>query len=237
MIKLDTENKKIFKLATESFEKIKTFFHDQKEPDITVHVLLSRKDFDKALGRKTPEWMVGVTKNQDIYIMSPEAFEKESSHPRSYFGKVLMHEITHSFVLKINKNNMQWLDEGLALNLADQKKEKPDQKTINFFIKDKNLYKNLDLDTFSTQGGYRISYFLVKYILSRFPKEIIIKLLKIDSSKNKPWKIEEEIEKIIGEFIKKWPPSVSCCGPRLADSSTSLCRSLCSHSPNHLLGR
>lgn len=111
-------------------------FYKFKNLSMVIELFYSRKEFDKKIGYKTPEWLVGFARKNNIYLFSPSVMEKVSSHKKSEIKKILTHEICHIFNDKINKNPLMWVDEGMALLLAGQKKNN------DFAKKDLNLFYN-----------------------------------------------------------------------------------------------
>ena len=116
---------------------------------INVTLLNTRKEINKKLKRKTEGWEVGWVNNRNIvFILSEEKFEKESTHKKEDFWKVLKHEIAHVYLKKIMKNCApEWLCEGIPLFLAKQTKKhvslKESVNAIDYFCKfDKNIYKH-----------------------------------------------------------------------------------------------
>jgi hypothetical protein len=70
---------------------------------INVHLIQSREEFDKTEGHKTADWVVGFTRNDTIYIFDKDKFEKYTSHPKSDFGPVLKHEISHIYYKQLSQ--------------------------------------------------------------------------------------------------------------------------------------
>ena len=94
-------------------------------PSIIVRVHSSRADYDKRLKRKSPDWEIAdASVKNEINILSPTAFEKESPHSKKDFLSVLRHEFAHKFISKLSKNLdiPRWLDEGLAQYVSGQGK-------------------------------------------------------------------------------------------------------------------
>ena len=127
----------IFKKMIEKIKKKLEEFYGFKSPDFSVEICASRKDFEEKTGKKeTPDWLVGFANKGNVYVLSPEAMERESSHKKEEFEQILTHEVCHIFNNEINKNTLTWVNEGTALFLAKQNK-KPNftkENLIKFFM-------------------------------------------------------------------------------------------------------
>ena len=186
----------IFKKMIEKIKKKLEEFYGFKSPDFLIEVCESRKDFEEKTGKKeTPDWLVGFANNRKIYILDPEAMERESSHKKEEFEQILTHEICHIFHYQINKNILTWVDEGVASFVAGQNK-KPD-----FNKEDVNKFFN---GPFDPEKGYRISYWAIKTVFDLGGKEMVLELAKVnrqDSDRG------SRIDKILGmkkdEFIDR----------------------------------
>lgn len=153
-------------------------FYQLKITNLEIELIYSREEFNQIVGRDTPAWMVALSKPDKIYIFSPKAVNDHSSHGKSGLGKTIVHELVHMFNDRINKNLPLWLDEGMALYLADQKKEQDFSKeNWNYFLKH-HLSSRDDVDDFAAHEGYKISYKLVKRILERHGKDKLMSILK-----------------------------------------------------------
>lgn len=158
-------------------------FYKISKPAINIELFYTRKEFNEKIGYKTPIWLVGFAVGNNIYLFSPSVLEKVSNHKKSDFKKVLRHEICHIFNYKLNKNPLMWVDEGIALLLAGQKKGTPTKKDLDFFLNN-FFYKNIKLIDFANHNGYKISYFVTKNIRKKLGKKKLLRLIKI-SYKNK----------------------------------------------------
>jgi hypothetical protein len=144
--------------------------------DLNIHNVRSRDEFDKLLSRKTENWMVGLTRHNDIYILEKDKFDKESIHPKPHYDIVLKHEISHIYFKQLKPDgHPNWLDEGTAFNVANQKSNKP--KEINLKIL-KKYYR------YSDEGIYEVGYFMVEEILINFGKDKLFELIRLKSSQD-----------------------------------------------------
>lgn len=161
-----------------------------------VFFIQSRKDFDRIMGRKTKPWMTGATVNGNIFILDPKKYSKVSVHKRGHFWKVLKHEYAHIYPRALTSagNKPRWLHEGLACYLAKQEKKRPDDKYL------------LDLDRFFDRSGeqiYGVGYFWVKYLIEKYGKAKLLKLLKTIDAKTTKTKFGANFKKIYGFGLNK----------------------------------
>lgn len=179
-------------------EELKTFvaflenYFDIKNLLIKINVLKTREEFNKEIGKKTPDWMVGYTISNNIYVLSPEAFEKESNHKRSEFVQIIKHEISHVFIGNVSPLCLKSLEEGLCLNFAGQNRTALIKKeNFDLFYGNSIFYNLNDQKLFADLQGYQLSYMMVKNLLNKFNKNQITELIKIERT-DRNWKIKIE---------------------------------------------
>lgn len=170
-------------------QKLKKFYKTDIK-DISFEIIYSRKEFNRKIRKNTPSWLVGFFSGHKIYLVSSNIIEKISPHQKSDFKKILIHELCHYYNNKINKNMPIWINEGLALFLAGQKKKKPERLGQNFLIA-KFFSKNINYWSFIENDGYSISYWLIKTIAEKFSKNQLKSVMKIGSSQNDKNKLEK----------------------------------------------
>lgn len=192
--KEDKYSKCIERYIASDLKNLKKFYKISC-PKIDIELFYSRKEFNNRIGRSTPDWLVGFARKNTIYLFSPSIIEKVSSHKKTKVKKILIHELSHIFNNKINKNILTWVDEGTAMFVAKQNKKKDfTKKNLDFFSN--NFFdKDIDLDVFAKNNGYKISYWAIKTFIKKYNKNKLLKLIKVNSKKNN---CEKEIEKIIG---------------------------------------
>lgn len=172
----------VLKEIDRSFEKVKKFFNPSSFP-IKVCLVYSREEFDKFIGKKTASWMVGHTNcpKNEIYLLSPLVFEKESTHRKEDFPKVLTHELTHLFTYQLYPfYEPRWLLEGLAYFVANQSKSDFRQRVkllINndYFLSKIDTTRNWQENLY--HGAYQLSFLWTSFLIKKFGKEKILKLL------------------------------------------------------------
>lgn len=190
---------KYIAIITKNLQK----FYKVKSPKIKIELIYSRKEFNDKLGFKTPRWLVASALKNNVYLFSPSMIEKVSDHKKIEIKKLLTHELCHIFNSKINKNNLIWVDEGIALFIAKQRKNKDyTENNLNYFS-DYYFEKNIKLLSFAANNGYKISYWAVRKIAEKFNSEKLLELLKINPKKKS---CGEKLEKTLGcsekEFIE-----------------------------------
>ncbi|MDD2731873.1 MAG: hypothetical protein PHI53_01605 [Candidatus Pacebacteria bacterium] len=87
-----------------------------------------------------------------------------------------------------------WINEGIALFLANQNKKKDFTKNdLDFFFN--NFFdKNIKLRLFAKNNGYKVSYWAVKTIVKMFNRKKLLKIIRIDYRKNCKQKIEKVLK-------------------------------------------
>jgi hypothetical protein len=91
----------------------------------------TRSEFNKETNReKTASWMVARAdvKQNKIVIFAKDCIEKETTnHKKEEFEVIIKHELVHFLIeQKYGENIPLWIHEGLACNIAEQKKKKVD---------------------------------------------------------------------------------------------------------------
>lgn len=156
-----------------------------------IYLVSSRKDFDLICGYKTEDWIVGTALGYNtLLLLSPESYEKESRHKYSddeYFS-LIKHELSHLFYTIFSKGNgPEWLDEGFAIYLSNQLKERPGK--FKSFLK---YYSSTD------EGVYEESGFVVEGLVKKYGKEKVVGFLKVLPNVNSESDFKEEFEKFFG---------------------------------------
>jgi len=131
----------------------------------------SRKDLDLIWGKKTKKWFVGAFKQGNIYILNPEIFEKESSHKKEEFEKILKHEYCHAYYAQLTKGHCpSWLNEGLACFLSGKElvlKGGYKDKLLNVF----SYFNKTDSDI------YMVGQYWVEFLIKEFGKKKFVNLM------------------------------------------------------------
>lgn len=204
----DEKSDKIIQIIQKKYHLLKNFFGFKVSP-IKINLLYSRAEINKYWGVETPIWICGFIKGKNkIYILSPSVSEKISKHSATSIYKVAIHELVHLFVEKINKKPLSWLNEGLALVLANQIKSNAIKKKDWEFLKKNGFINNpkISWKTFENKSGYQASYILVNFLFNH-KKEKIKELLNINITNKKRGVLIKEMENILNltenEFIRK----------------------------------
>ncbi len=167
---------KIKKQINRSISELNKFYKI-KIPKINIELIYSKTKFDEIIKRKSPNWLVGITIKNKIYIFSPLCMEKYTSHNKKDFNKNLNHEICHLFNMAINKKLPTWIDEGSALYLSKQKKNHSFNKSDWLFFINK-LNSRMTIKTFTDHNGYKIAYHMTDKIVKKRGLKYLLKLIK-----------------------------------------------------------
>ena len=140
-----------------------------------IFLLKDRKTIDAYRGKSTNNWSTGFLNNKgDIFLLSPENYEKDSIHKYSdkEYSSLIKHELSHCFfrIVSENKNRVIWLDEGIAIYLSEQnnfKFKKP--KEFKYFLESFHSHE---------ENVYRESGFATQLLVEKYGKEKIIELVK-----------------------------------------------------------
>jgi len=196
LIMQNREQAKIIKMIKEGVYSPLKFFNNIKNIRFGIEVIYNRAEFNGKLGYKTEDWVTAHSFGDKFIIFSQNAIEEYTTHRKGEFIPIISHETSHIFLKKMSPQFSTWMNEGLAQNIAKQiQKQKIKQKNINHFVKN-SLFKNSNYSRFIEKQGYEISYKLVNYLLNRYSKEKIFKLLAIRYGFNRS--AEKKFCKILG---------------------------------------
>ena len=153
-----------------------------------IYLVNSRKNFDLIYGHKTEDWVVGTTLGYNtLLLFSPESYEKYSRHKYSdeEYYSLIKHELSHLFYTIFSKGNgPEWLDEGFAIYLSKQLKEKP------------NRFKNfLKYYSHTDDGIYKESGFVVDGLIKKYGKGKVVDFLKVLPNINSEGDFKKKFEK------------------------------------------
>lgn len=177
---LQEYKRKAIKDLNEFFEK-KWIYNTPK-----IFVVDDRKTTDLLREQDTESWVVGwAWGSLAIFILNPENITKESSHNENYnFEKLIKHELCHSFfTMTFGKSNFMWINEGVAVYVADQLDRYSMPLEFNGFLDGKKVYQ---------ESGNAI-----KLIMDKFGKEKLFEFLKKQSG----IKDTEKLKKIFMEVF------------------------------------
>jgi len=138
-----------------------------------IMIFDSRKDMDKAYGKKSERWAWGCADNKNsIYVFTPEKVEIETSHKYTHksYEALIKHETCHLFFNKIYKKYKPiWLNEGTSLFLAGQDRFGKKPKVFKTFLESVEETKP---DVYTEAG------FAIELLINNFGKEKFLELLK-----------------------------------------------------------
>jgi len=199
--------KNLKKLVNESYIVNKDFFGQDISP-FKIKFVYTRRDFNKHIGKtSTPDWLVGVVIKRQLIIFSPAVFDIVSSHTKSEFKGVLSHEISHIFKNDIfSFDYPTWLSEGLSGYISSQYKKIRAFKDVDFRL----LHRKED---WVGNTNYPQAYLFFAYLIKRFGKEKMIKLLKSLRGKEPIVKFETKFKELFelsfNKTTKDWRKDIS----------------------------
>ncbi|MBI5913169.1 hypothetical protein HY839_01870 [Candidatus Azambacteria bacterium] len=169
---------------------------------IVIRLHESRANYEKRIGMKTPPWHVGNTSaDGSIDILHPNSFEKQSSHPKSDFIKILKHELWHAFAKKIVGAAAipVWLNEGIAMYVAGQVDQYKNQR--GYYIEENYVAKlstEYGWSVYANHDAYKHACLFTSFLIEKYSFEKILGLLR---SLNKNYyhpQFEEKFKEIFG---------------------------------------
>lgn len=142
----------------------------------------SRKDYEKCVNKyDTRDWEVGNTNsNNEIDIFNPDIFEKESSHKKEDFPKILKHEIAHVYIRQLAGDRAipMWLNEGLAMYLSDQVSQYT--KKGGFYIESNyasKLSTQFGWDKYADYDAYEFACLFLGYLVKNYSIKKLVQLI------------------------------------------------------------
>lgn len=168
----DTKIKNFYNKALKDLDE---FYQTNGEDNkFRIFLIKSRKEFDALYEKKTEKWVVGSTMGsiRDVYLLSPDVYEKESTHKYSdkKYEILLRHELSHQYCrIFYSDNKPRWFLEGIAIYSSGELE-------INRKITEFTSF----LDFFDKGGGnvYDESGWAVFILDKEFGREKLLELLK-----------------------------------------------------------
>lgn len=142
--------------------------------------------------KQVPDWISGFALTNEVQTLSLSEYRKTKNHENATITdlqKLIIHEFTHAAHNKIHNNRvMLWLTEGLATTLAHQ-------------YDDKELKFDATLDEIKNGKVSYVNYYVMfNYILNKYGKEYIIKLIKDEELlRNETDKLYKETKESFGK--------------------------------------
>lgn len=187
-----------------NYGEVKEYF-DFDLDEFSIYVYKTRKEYEDALNKKTEPWNTATSwPTGKIYILNPDAFEKESSHSRDEFSITLKHEIVHLFTAKLSQKNSapRWLKEGVAYYIAKQYDK---AFNSNYYIEEnfcEKLATPRGWKMFLDFNAYGISALFVYYLIETYSFDKIKELFtSLDQNFYYPF-FEKKFESVFGKAIK-----------------------------------
>ncbi|MFH1648903.1 MAG: hypothetical protein ABIA11_04245 [Patescibacteria group bacterium] len=139
------EDKKLQRFKNKAIKELNEFFERKwlyNTPKIFI--VDDRKTINLLREEKTKDWTVGWSWGTNaIFILNPNNISTESSHNYSIsdIGKLIKHELCHSFFhITFGDSNFSWINEGVALYMADQLENYKGLQKYKGFLDGKNVY-------------------------------------------------------------------------------------------------
>lgn len=183
---LNYANELLRKLTIKS-KNIRRFFRVANHPKITIDLFKTKEELhqyvEKKYGEKSAPYSHGGFFDNEIFL---EANLDTLAHKMFLIVNAIMHEYSHliyRLIYEIRFERILWLDEGLAMNLSEEKNlfDLDFSRFKSFFLKNV-VAKNKDIpkiDYLKEHGtghgqfcspkydGYAISYMLVRYMFDK----------------------------------------------------------------------
>jgi len=186
------EDRKLQKYKNTAIRDLNKFFNRKwiyNTPKIFV--VDNRKSIDLLREEKTKDWVVGWSHGDlAIFILNPNNISKESCHDGSKYNisKLIKHELCHSyFGLSFGKCRFSWINEGVALYVADQLDRYPITKGFNGFLDGKKIY---------VESGTAI-----KLIVDNYGKDKLFTFLKKQSGTTTSKKLKLVFKEVFGSNL------------------------------------
>jgi hypothetical protein len=168
-----------------------------------IHIYHSEKDFRKAAKRFYQPWVKGVSfRGKKIVIRSPDFlfrnYKKFGGTPD--FEMMLAHEINHLYASLLNMyRGPYWMTEGLAMYVAGQIPGDAYKHNINIVRKkaEKALFYRLIMRKLCMEM-YVVDYLGIAYIIKRFGKEKLVRLIGGYPESMKRKDFEKRFRRIFG---------------------------------------
>lgn len=163
-----------------NFHKSDDFFNVYKDKtEIVIYDSVDEfqiKAYGLAYSWYLQDWAVGGASEDKIFMTSPE--NPDASHSYESMLEILTHEFVHTQVWQINPDVDIWLNEGLAVYFAEQKRE-IDQEIPSF-----ETMQLQDSNGFGYAGGYLFGYYYVAHLFENYSSEQVLELIKTGDFEN-----------------------------------------------------
>ena len=171
------KDKEIIELVEESISLYKAFFKITKNTFVpSIYILSDIESYQTMTKQKGPDWAVGITYQEKIYLLHPSCYtyKENQSFSSTAFRVTVAHELCHAFIYHIYPDNHfpAWLQEGLCITITGQIKKLKKISRFSMFI-DRYYIKDLQKDEYSEYGK------AVEVLLQKFGKEKMLNLLKM----------------------------------------------------------
>jgi hypothetical protein len=188
-----------------AYPRISAFFGTEPAEKTTVILYPGVGDFQRAyLGHILSwfygDWAAGAEFEGMVLAASPE--NPGGEHTYEDMLQILVHEYVHARIRRINEFPNVWLDEGLAVYLAEQESRLPDAlPAFDDFRKD-------DMGVFLDNDGYAVGCSYMAYLDETYGGAKILELIRTGD-------YEAVFGKSAFEVYSEWKRQREAAGPRL----------------------
>ncbi len=193
--KEESAAKDVFNLAEKESLHIATSLGFTEPLKINVYVYDDQETFHSKrcgvlAGLLDLGWYIGDNRGTDVLLLSPAGFA-ETQHGYNSIKNAVVHEMVHAYNSVLNSNMELWMNEGLAVYLANQKPSEDFYKYFSFpRLCQLHTTNNLDFEGF---GGYQFAYNFIEYLTKEYGFKKVLQLAKNSSYEDTFGKSEEEI--------------------------------------------
>ncbi len=159
---------------TEAVDEFEKYFGVSLYQKTCIIFLNSRQQFDDVIGRKTLPFETAFSSENLIFMMDQSVYESESNKKFNLESDLLTvrHEVCHKFFRRLVwRTQPVWLNEGVAIYLSGQLKNKQPVVKFNNFL----LFENTN--SIDNQTVYDESGFAIRKIVEKFGKDKFIDFL------------------------------------------------------------
>ena len=192
--------KDIINKCSYAYNKNKKFFGKPCK-FFKIKVANNEKDFKKLTGKWYSPWAKGISrKGEYIVIRGPKLFLQNYKKFKgtAKFEMLLAHEINHIYAKHLNiYEGPYWFTEGLAMYVAGQipgKAYKQKAKYTKEKVK-KLMFYRLIMKKVSAEM-YNVHYSGINYLITKFGKQKLLKLIKVYSKNMKKRTFEARFKKL-----------------------------------------
>jgi hypothetical protein len=166
-----------------------------QEPGPSVTITLASEDTDMA--RHTPSWVSGYALPSGAIVLFPE---RQVSYPHGSLEGVLLHELTHVFVMRVARghSNPLWFEEGIAMVASGERDL--EERAWGFWTgltatptTLEEMNRLFSEDPPSVQKAYLLSEALMRYLLTSLGPDTVRRIL---TERARGVRFEDAVQKV-----------------------------------------